>query len=60
MILANSWSVLQEESYLHFAASALAGIGLVRNLFGFAFPLFGRQMYGSRCTSSQTTTDCIL
>lgn len=37
-------SSTQEESYLHFAASALAGIGLVRNLFGCVFPLFGRQM----------------
>ncbi|CZT20924.1 related to multidrug resistant protein [Ramularia collo-cygni] len=34
-----------EESYLHFAASALAGIGLIRNLFGCVFPLFGKQMF---------------
>lgn len=34
-----------EDSYMVFSASALAGIGLVRNLAGAGFPLFGAQMY---------------
>lgn len=36
-----------EDSYMVFSASALAGIGLVRNLAGAGFPLFGAQMYES-------------
>ncbi|EHK98228.1 putative Uncharacterized transporter C36.03c [Glarea lozoyensis 74030] len=35
-----------EDSYHTFSASALAGIGLIRNIAGAGFPLFGRQMYG--------------
>ena len=34
-----------EDSYMVFSASALAGVGLARNLAGAAFPLFGTQMY---------------
>lgn len=34
-----------EDSYMHFSASALAGVGLVRNLAGAGFPLFGTQMF---------------
>jgi len=34
-----------EDSYDTFSASALAGLGLVRNIAGAGFPLFGRQMY---------------
>lgn len=34
-----------EDSYRTYAASALAGIGLIRNLAGAGFPLFGTQMY---------------
>ncbi|KAJ5037947.1 uncharacterized protein L3040_006823 [Drepanopeziza brunnea f. sp. 'multigermtubi'] len=34
-----------EDSYKTFSASALAGIGLIRNIAGAGFPLFGRQMY---------------
>lgn len=34
-----------EDSYGMFSASALAGIGLVRNLAGCGFPLFGRQLF---------------
>ncbi|KIV84613.1 hypothetical protein PV11_00386 [Exophiala sideris] len=34
-----------EDSYMVFSASALAGVGLVRNLAGAGFPLFGTQMY---------------
>lgn len=34
-----------EDAYMVFSASALAGIGLVRNLFGGTFPLFGNQMF---------------
>lgn len=34
-----------EDSYKTFSASALAGIGLIRNLAGAGFPLFGRQMF---------------
>lgn len=34
-----------EDSYKVFSASALAGIGLLRNVAGAGFPLFGRQMY---------------
>jgi hypothetical protein len=33
------------DGYGHYAASALAGVVLVRNLFGAGFPLFARQMY---------------
>ena len=34
-----------EDSYMVFSASALAGVGLARNLTGAAFPLFGTQMF---------------
>ncbi|KJX93368.1 MFS multidrug transporter like protein [Zymoseptoria brevis] len=34
-----------EEAYLVYSASALAGIGLSRNIFGCVFPLFGTQMF---------------
>lgn len=34
-----------EDSYMVFSASALAGVGLVRNLAGAGFPLFGTQMF---------------
>lgn len=34
-----------EDSYGQFSASALAGIGLVRNVAGAGFPLFGRQLF---------------
>lgn len=34
-----------EDSYKQYAASALAGLGLVRNLAGAGFPLFGDQMF---------------
>ncbi|KAI9641898.1 hypothetical protein NHQ30_009766 [Ciborinia camelliae] len=34
-----------EDSYMVFSASALAGVGLVRNLAGAGFPLFGKQMF---------------
>jgi hypothetical protein len=34
-----------EDSYKTYSASALAGIGLIRNIAGAGFPLFGRQMY---------------
>ncbi|KAE8448794.1 hypothetical protein EG329_008796 [Mollisiaceae sp. DMI_Dod_QoI] len=34
-----------EDSYKTFSASALAGIGLIRNTAGAGFPLFGTQMY---------------
>lgn len=34
-----------EDSYKVFSASALAGLGLVRNVAGAGFPLFGQQMF---------------
>ncbi|MBA7495541.1 hypothetical protein ES702_06128 [subsurface metagenome] len=34
-----------EDSYMVFSASALAGVGLIRNLFGAGFPLFGSQLF---------------
>lgn len=34
-----------EDSYGVYSASALAGIGLVRNTAGAGFPLFGRQLF---------------
>ncbi|KAF2091938.1 MFS multidrug transporter-like protein [Saccharata proteae CBS 121410] len=34
-----------EDSYKVYSASALAGIGLVRNTAGAGFPLFGRQLF---------------
>lgn len=34
-----------EDSYMVFSASALAGVGLIRNLAGGGFPLFGTQMF---------------
>ncbi|KAK7518335.1 major facilitator superfamily domain-containing protein [Phyllosticta citriasiana] len=36
-----------EDSYKTYSASALAGIGLIRNLAGAAFPLFARQLFVS-------------
>ncbi|KAI4861938.1 major facilitator superfamily protein [Hypoxylon rubiginosum] len=36
-----------EDAYGVFSASALAGIGLVRNIFGAVFPLFGRQLFSN-------------
>ncbi|KAK6836758.1 hypothetical protein PG987_007253 [Apiospora arundinis] len=36
-----------EDAYRVYSASALAGIGLIRNLFGAAFPLFGRKLFTS-------------
>jgi hypothetical protein len=37
--------VYVEDSYMVFSASALAGVGLARNLAGAGFPLFGAPMY---------------
>jgi hypothetical protein len=34
-----------EDAYKTFSASALAGIGLVRNLAGAGFPLIGRSLF---------------
>lgn len=34
-----------EDSYKQYAASALAGLGLIRNIAGAGFPLFGDQMF---------------
>lgn len=34
-----------EDSYKGYSASALAGIGLIRNLFGAGFPLFAHSLY---------------
>ncbi|KAK6087796.1 major facilitator superfamily transporter [Seiridium cupressi] len=34
-----------EDAYRVFSASALAGIGLIRNIAGAAFPLFGRNLF---------------
>lgn len=34
-----------EDSYMVFSASALAGVGLIRNLAGAGFPLFGTQLF---------------
>lgn len=34
-----------EDAYRVFSASALAGIGLVRNIAGAAFPMFGQQLF---------------
>jgi hypothetical protein len=34
-----------EDSYRTYAASALAGLGFVRNLAGGGFPLFGTQLF---------------
>lgn len=34
-----------EDAYKTFSASALAGIGLIRNLFGAAFPLFAHSLF---------------
>jgi len=34
-----------EDSYKQYAASALAGLGFVRNIAGAGFPLFGNQMF---------------
>ncbi|CAK4009170.1 polyamine transporter [Lecanosticta acicola] len=38
-------AVYTEESYMVYSASALAGIGLARNVFGAVFPLFGVPMF---------------
>jgi hypothetical protein len=43
-----------EDAYKTFSASALAGIGLVRNLAGAGFPLIGRSLFvhaGTRSAS---------
>ncbi|TAQ86180.1 hypothetical protein B7494_g5474 [Chlorociboria aeruginascens] len=37
--------ILAKDSYKTFSASALAGIGFIRNIAGAGFPLFGTQMY---------------
>lgn len=37
--------VYVEDSYMVYSASALAGVGLARNLAGAGFPLFGTQMF---------------
>lgn len=34
-----------EDSYKQYSASALAGIGLIRNLFGAGFPLFAHSLF---------------
>lgn len=34
-----------EDAYKTFSASALAGIGLIRNLFGAVFPLFAHGLF---------------
>lgn len=34
-----------EDAYRVYSASALAGIGLIRNIAGAAFPLFGRELF---------------
>ncbi|KAF7193531.1 Major facilitator superfamily multidrug transporter mdrA [Pseudocercospora fuligena] len=34
-----------EDAYKEYSASALAGLGLIRNLAGAGFPLFGNQMF---------------
>jgi hypothetical protein len=34
-----------EDAYKTFSASALAGIGLIRNLAGAGFPLIGRSLF---------------
>jgi MFS family permease len=39
-----------EDAYKTYSASALAGIGLVRNIAGAAFPLLGRQLFISQGT----------
>ena len=36
-----------EDSYNVYSASALAGLGLVRNLFGAGFPLFSQQLFAT-------------
>ena len=48
-----------EDAYKTFSASALAGIGLVRNLAGAGFPLVGRSLFlnvGTRNASLVLTT----
>lgn len=35
-----------EDSYNVYSASALAGLGLIRNLFGAGFPLFSEYLFG--------------
>ena len=36
-----------EDSYGVYSASALAGLGLIRNLFGAGFPLFSQQLFAA-------------
>ncbi|KAF2658354.1 MFS general substrate transporter [Lophiostoma macrostomum CBS 122681] len=43
-----------EDAYKTYSASALAGIGLVRNLAGAAFPLLGRRMFLKEGTKNAT------
>ncbi|EME85607.1 uncharacterized protein MYCFIDRAFT_41178 [Pseudocercospora fijiensis CIRAD86] len=38
-------AIYSEESYMVYSASALAGIGLARNIAGAVFPLFGSRMF---------------
>lgn len=40
-------AIYTEESYMVFSASALAGIGLARNIVGAIFPLVGGRMFAS-------------
>ena len=39
-----------EDAYKTYSASALAGIGLVRNIAGAGFPLIGRSLFASTGT----------
>lgn len=49
-----------EDSYMVFSASALAGVGLVRNLFGAGFPLFGTQLFENEgCNWAGTILACL-
>jgi hypothetical protein len=43
-----------EDAYKTYSASALAGIGLIRNLAGAAFPLLGRRMFINEGTKNAT------
>ncbi|OJD36225.1 polyamine transporter [Diplodia corticola] len=45
-----------EDAYKAYSASALAGIGLVRNLFGAAFPLFAHAMFRRLGNGGATAT----
>ncbi|KAL9056934.1 MAG: hypothetical protein Q9162_002600, partial [Coniocarpon cinnabarinum] len=44
-----------EDSYGVYSASALAGLGLIRNIAGAGFPLFGTQMYSRLGTQWATS-----